>query len=52
MRLYFLYFEGQTPLSEEEKEVLLIKSINSREELNGQDQFNIEKAIEWVMKTI
>jgi Fic-DOC domain mobile mystery protein B len=41
--------EGQTPLNEEEKEGLLIKTITTRDELDEFEQQNIEKAIEWTM---
>lgn len=43
------YIPGQTPLSEEEKEELLIKTIATRGELDEFEQQNIEKAIEWIM---
>lgn len=47
MGLIINYLEGQTPLDEEEKEGLLIKSITTREELDEFEQQNIEKAIQW-----
>ncbi len=47
MGLDLEYIYGQTPLSEEEKEGLLIKSITTRGELNELEQLNIEKAVEW-----
>lgn len=50
MGLDFKYIEGQTPLSEEEKEGLLIKSITTRRELDELEQLNIEKAVEWTLK--
>ncbi|MDA3953019.1 MAG: mobile mystery protein B [Bacteroidales bacterium] len=50
MGLDFKYIEGQTPLSEEEKEGLLIKSITTRGELDELEQLNIEKAVEWTLK--
>lgn len=43
------YGEGQTSLSEEEKEGLLIPSITTHGELNEFEQLNIEKAISWSM---
>lgn len=49
MGLDFKYIDGQTPLSEEEKEGLLIKSITTRGELDELEQLNIEKAIEWIL---
>ncbi len=49
MGLDFKYIDGQTPLSEEEKEKLLIKSITTRGELDELEQLNIEKAIEWIL---
>jgi Fic-DOC domain mobile mystery protein B len=50
MGLEFNYTEGQSPLDEEEKEGLKIKSISTREELDEFEQQNIEKAIEWTLK--
>jgi Fic-DOC domain mobile mystery protein B len=47
MGLDIEYIEGQTPLNEEEKKGLLIKSITTRGELDEFEQYNIEKAIEW-----
>jgi len=44
------YIYGQTPISEEEKEGLMIKSITTRGELDELEQLNIEKAVEWTMK--
>ena len=49
MGLDYKYIDGQTPLSEEEKEGLLIKSITTRGELDELEQLNIEKAVEWTM---
>ncbi len=49
MGLDFKYVHGQTPLSEDEKEGLLIKSITTRGELDELEQLNIEKAIEWTL---
>ncbi len=49
MGLDFKYMDGQSPLSEEEKEGLLIKSITTRGELDELEQLNIEKAIEWTL---
>ena len=44
MGLEFVYEDGQTPLSEEEKEGLLIKTITTHGELDEYEQLNIEKA--------
>lgn len=49
MGIEFVYEDGQTPLSEEEKEGLLIKSITTHSELDEHEQLNIEKAVEWIM---
>jgi Fic-DOC domain mobile mystery protein B len=51
MGLELAYKDGQTPLSEEEKEGLLIKTITTHGELDEHEQLNIEKAIEWIIKT-
>lgn len=51
MGLDFEYIDGQTPLSEEEKEGLLIKSITTRGELDELEQLNIEKAVEWTLNS-
>jgi len=50
MGLNFEYIYGQTPLCEEEKEGLLIKSITTRGELDELEQLNIEKAVEWTLE--
>lgn len=49
MGLDFKYVHGQTPLSEEEKEGLLIKSVTTRGELDELEQLNIEKAVGWTL---
>jgi len=49
MGLEIEYIEGQTPIDEDEKEGLLIKSITTRGELDEFEQFNIEKAIQWTL---
>ena len=49
MGLELKYEEGQTPLDEEEKEGLKIKSITTQEELDEFEQLNIEKAVEWTI---
>ena len=47
MGLNLIYNDGQTPLDEDEKEGLLIKSIATRGELDEFEQQNIEDAIQW-----
>jgi Fic-DOC domain mobile mystery protein B len=47
MGLNLEYLNGQTPLDEDEKEGLLIKSISNRNDLDEFEQLNIEKAVEW-----
>ncbi|WP_029038480.1 mobile mystery protein B [Salinimicrobium xinjiangense] len=49
MGLEFDYKDGQTPLDEEEKEGLKIKSITTQGELDDFEQLNIEKAVEWTI---
>lgn len=51
MGLEFDYTDGQTPLAEEEKEALKIKAITTQEELDEFEQLNIEKAVEWTIRT-
>lgn len=51
MGLELEYIEGQTPIDEDEKEGLLIKTISTRGELNEFEQINIQQAIEWTLKT-
>ena len=51
MGLEFDYNDGQTPLYEEEKEGLKIKSITTQGELDEFEQLNIEKAVEWTIHT-
>ncbi len=51
MGLAFEYEDGQTPLSEEEKDGLLIKSITTHGELDEHEQLNIENAIAWTIKS-
>ncbi|HCS21446.1 MAG TPA: mobile mystery protein B [Bacteroidetes bacterium] len=47
MGLDFELADGQTPLTEEEKDGLLISSITTHGELDEFEQLNIEKAIQW-----
>lgn len=49
MGLELDYFDGQTPIDQDEKEGLLIKTITTRGELDEFEQLNIEKAIEWII---
>lgn len=49
MGLEFDYKDGQTPLDENEKEGLKIKSITTQGELDEFEQLNIEKAVEWTI---
>lgn len=49
MGLDLTYEEGQTPLDEDEKEGLLIKTITTHGELDEYEQLNIEKAIKWTL---
>jgi Fic-DOC domain mobile mystery protein B len=51
MGLILEYEEGQTPLSEEEKEGLLINTITTHGELDEHEQLNIEEAMVWLIKT-
>ncbi len=49
MGLELQYFEGQTPIEEDEKEGLLINAISTRGELDEFEQQNIEDAVEWTL---
>lgn len=49
MGLKLEYIDGQTPLNEEEKDGLLMKTITTRGELDELEQLNIEKTIEWIL---
>ncbi|WP_111306727.1 mobile mystery protein B [Confluentibacter sediminis] len=51
MGLELDYKDGQTPINEEEKEGLKIKSITTQGELDEFEQLNIEKAMEWTIHT-
>lgn len=42
------YFDGQTPIDEDEKEGLLIETITTKGELDEFEQQNIEEALQWV----
>ena len=49
MGLDLNYFDGQTPLDEEEKEGLKINTISTRGELDEFEQLGVEKANEWLL---
>jgi len=51
MGLELEYHDGQTPIDEDEKKGLLIKSITTNGELNEHEQLNIENAVEWIIQT-
>ena len=50
MGLNLSYDYGQTPISEEEIEELLVKAISTKAELDEFEQKNIEIAVEWTMR--
>lgn len=50
MGLEFEYIEGQSPLDEDEKEGLIIKTISTRGELDEFEQRNIELAVAWTLR--
>ncbi len=50
MGLSLEYIEGQTPIDEDEKEGLLIKTISTRGELDEFEQVSIQEAVEWSMR--
>lgn len=50
MGLELNYIYGQSPISEEEKEGLLIRTISTRGELDEFEQQNIEDAVEWTIR--
>lgn len=45
------YQDSQTPLDEDEKEFLLIKTITTHGELDEHEQLNIEKAVQWTIQS-
>ncbi len=51
MGLELEYIKGQTPIEEEEKDELRIKTISTKGELDEFEQANIENAIEWSLKS-
>jgi Fic-DOC domain mobile mystery protein B len=50
MGLEFEYIEGQSPLDEDEKEGLIVKTISTRGELDEFEQRNIESAVAWTLR--
>lgn len=48
MELKMNYADGQTPIDEDEKRGLKIKSISTMSDLDAFEQQNIEEAMEWV----
>lgn len=51
MGLDLEYIEGQSPLDEDEKAGLLIRTISTRGELDEFEQANIQDAVEWSIKS-
>lgn len=51
MGLDLSYFDGQTPLNEEEIDGLKITHISTQNELNEFEQLNIETALEWLIRS-
>jgi Fic-DOC domain mobile mystery protein B len=51
MGLNLHYQNGQTPLDDDEKEGLKIKTITTQNELNEFEQLNIENATQWLLQT-
>lgn len=43
------YEDGQTPLEEDEKDGLLLKTVTTKGELDEVEQQNIQKAIQWTL---
>lgn len=50
MGLNLEYDKCQTPIDDDEKEGLKIKSISNRKELDEFEQINIQKAVKWSLK--
>lgn len=50
MGLDLEYINGQTPLDEDEKDGLLIKTILTRQDLDEFEQQNVEDAMQWVFQ--
>lgn len=51
MGLKLEFKEGQSPLDDDEKDGLLVKGITLQSELDDLEELNIEKAIEWLMRS-
>jgi len=51
MGLELNYINGQTPLDEDEKDGLLIKTISTRGELDEFEQLNIDESKIWLLKS-
>lgn len=51
MGLIITYYEGQTPIDDDEKQGLLIPTVGTRSELDEFEQLNIEDAIQWMLKS-
>ncbi|MCB0761103.1 MAG: mobile mystery protein B [Flavobacteriales bacterium] len=49
MGLKLEYIEGQTPIEEDEKEGLKIKTISTKRDLDEFEQHNIEEAVHWII---
>jgi len=45
------YQDSQSPLDEDEKERLLIKTITTHGELDEHEQLNIEKSVQWTIQS-
>ncbi len=48
MGLVYVYEDGQTPLNEDEKQGLLLKTVINHGELDEHEQLNIENAMLWL----
>ena len=49
MGLNYSYDKGQTPLEDDESEGLIVRTINTREELDQIEQLHIERTIVWLV---
>jgi Fic-DOC domain mobile mystery protein B len=50
MGIEWKYTDGQTPISEEEKEGLINQMVTLQSELDELEQYNIEKALQWTIR--
>jgi Fic-DOC domain mobile mystery protein B len=50
MGLTFENAAGQSPLDDDEKEGLLLRSISTMKELNEAEQLNVQRAVEWTLR--